>query len=282
MSEVDNVINSILGPAATSPEAPKVRFYRCPQCQHVFEHPSETLPPATCPACSMKTVFRVHPTREIAEAEARKANELTKAAEPPASVPATHAINPDAHAPNPAPAKPAKAKKEPKPATAPAPVAPIPVVPNVPTGFGPVDHKAERARRVAQFIHDHKLNGISVTPVGEGTVDSIGFTRWVEKEGKRVPNTSFLESTDTPESFKAEFKAAQREDSTVKLDAARICELSEELIGVTFGGELTASLYDMQRGHIRAKIGERVEIGAKVAKSGTVIFQVLGPKGGRK
>lgn len=267
MSEVDNVINSIMGTG----EAPKVRFYRCPTCQHVFEHAAETLPPAACPGCQTNTVFRVHPTREIAQAEAEKAKTVAAP-----SVPATHAVNADAPAPSPAPTtkSPAKPKAKPAPATA-APALPVPPIP---ANIGSVDHKAERKARIEKFCLDHKINGVSATPVGSGVIDSIGFTRWVEKEGKRVPLTSFLEPTDTPESFKAEFKSAQALDSTVKLDCARVCGLSEELNGVAFAGELTASLYDFKIGHVRVKIGQEVEIGAKIAKSGTLIFQVLGPK----
>lgn len=276
MSEVDNVINSILGPAAT--DAPKTRFYRCPQCQHVFEHPAETLPPVACPACQTKTVFRVHPTEAIARAEAAKA---TEALSTPASVPATHAVNTDAPAPTPAPTtKPRKAAKSaPVEPPAPNPVAQAPATSLVQVSGDP---KAERKARIEKFVVEHKLNGVSATPVGYGTVDSIGYTRWVDKDGKRVPVTSFLEVTDTPESFKAEFKAAQKDDSTVKLDAARICGLSDELRAIAYGGEITASLYDSVRGHVRSRIGDEVEIGARMSKHGTVIFQVLGPKAVKK
>lgn len=284
-NSVDSVIASIMG-GATEPKP--VRFYRCPQCQHVFGHPAETLPPATCPSCAVKTVFRVHPTQAVAEEEARKARELIAKANPvppapapaPLSVPATQPTAAQSpHEPAPAPEKPKAARKPatPKPAAQPAP-APTVTEPAAPSAPVTTDPRAARKAAIEKFVLENKLNCMAATPVGEGVVDSIGFTVWSERDGRRLPGFTFYEPTDTPASFKAELKEAQKTDGTVKLDVVRVRGLPAHLNELVFGGELVANIFDPRSGTVKTKVGDKVEIGARMSKGGTLVWVVTGVK----
>ncbi len=135
---------------------------------------------------------------------------------------------------------------------------------------GPIDWKMERER----FIFEHKINQLSWTPVGKGVVQTVGFTIWVEEDGKRSPVFRFMEPTDTPESFRAEYNKARELWGNVEMDVVRVAKLPPVMRPVTYQGELIARM-NAGEGRVFVRRGSNVTIGAKVANTGSLYFAIL-------
>jgi hypothetical protein len=297
----ENLVDSIMNGLGTV--APTIRFLVCPHCAGITEHPSTVMPPAACPKCGTATRMTVHPTREIADQKAHNIKEALEvmskpftpgAAAPNAAGPAFTTPKPEPHPMNPStksaepvkpieaapapPPKPAattrKAKPAPAPVAAPAPeVAPVDPIH---TALDQTDFKAVRNAAVEKFKYENKINGLDWTEVGVGEVFSVGFTLWQTVEGSRRPSYGFMEIIDTPASFRASLAEAKTVDPMVKIDVAQITGLSEALVPLVYGGVLVASIWDMKTGPMRVMAGTRVRLGAKVSKSGSLLWQVLG------
>lgn len=190
-------------------------------------------------------------------------------AEPVVEEPVAEAPKPEpvAEAPKPveAPKQAARAtrkKVEPKPVEQP--------VAEQTVADGPIDWKQERER----FIYEHKINQLSWTPVGKGVVQTVGFTIWVEEDGKRSPVFRFMEPTDTPESFRAEYNKARELWGNVEMDVVRVSKLPPVMRPVTYQGELIARM-NSGEGRVFVRRGSNITIGAKVAQTGSLYFAIL-------
>lgn len=279
-----DIVNSIInGTPAAGSAAPtgSIRFLVCDRCNQVHEHDMATLPPAVCPKCNEQTTFKVMPSAE--KAEALRQSRLRPATPTPAPVvpeaaPVTPPVPvvPPAQVTQPTPEPPApkapRTRRKVEAATAPEPApAQASVDPSA-----PVDYKAAREAAAAALIRKYALNEVEIKPVGTGTVFTLGFTRWAERDdGSRFPVYSFMELTDTPQSFKDELNSARREDGTVTVDVARITGLAPEVSAACFGGELIASLKN-QSGPVRVMAGASVKLGARLSKLGRLVWFVTG------
>lgn len=130
--------------------------------------------------------------------------------------------------------------------------------------------------RVKELIAKLQLNDLQPKQVGTGVIFSLGFTRWVEREGERVPQTYYMLPTDSPSSFRELYEAVHNADRTVAMDTALVSGLSAELADIAYRGEIEASLWDGKRGRISVMRGAKVRVGAKVSKRGRLLFSVLG------
>lgn len=285
MTDPMQAINNIIGGTGLPAAASTQRWLVCDKCGGITEHDMATLPPGTCPHCTQTTAFKVMPSQGHAQALAASfrpkietsTTDLTKVH--PSMLPPAPKAEPAPVAPavdNQPPVEPAPAKrtrKKAEPVVTPAPAAEQDA-PTVPLG-GEVDYRALREAAVNKLIQLHSLNEVEIKDVGTGMIFTLGFTRWTEHEGARRPVYSFMELTDTPQSFKEELNAARSEDSMITVDVARVTGLSAEIVPTAFNGELIASLRN-QTGPVMVTKGAKVKLGAKLSKQGRLIWFVTG------
>lgn len=271
------------GPAASAPSTPTpdtmigvLKFPVCAECGHVATWNPETEP---TPKCKCGASFRmVAPSLEVGR---RAAEQFMKAkATVPPSEP--EAPQPD---PTPTPATPKRTRR---------PVAPKPAEPSgasstsastapgatcaAPTTGASVPLTGKELRENAEKALSAKLNPVSVVEVGQGIVDALGYTVWIEKDGHRLPAWNFKELTDTPESFKAELNAARRTDGNITIDVARVSGLEPiELRQARFQNLLIANLVGGNpTGRVSCMPGSKVRIGAKLTSAGRPVFFIMG------
>lgn len=287
MTDPMQAINNIIGGTGLPAAASTQRWLVCDKCGGITEHDMATLPPGICPACAQPTSFKVMPSKERAEALAASFR-LEKTA--PMQTPIPASLLRPAAAPAPAPvvapvapqpaveSAPAEAPKHTRTRrkAEPAPAAAAPVVAEpTPVLGGEPDYRAIREAAVNKLVQLHGINEVEIKEVGTGMIFTLGFTRWTEHEGARRPVYSFMELTDTPQSFKEELNAARSEDSMIAVDVARVTGLSAEIAPTAFNGELIASLRN-QTGPVMVTKGAKVKLGAKLSKQGRLIWFVTG------
>ena len=272
MEAINNIIGNAAAPTTTA------RWLVCDNCKGITEHDMSRLPPATCSKCLQVTAFKVMPSMDAAT---RLASAAPVAPVAPAPVAEAAPV----------------VKRQRK--TAPAPVVAEPIPAQVAEGVkdlnaavsthlnhtepevllneqGQVDFKAMREAATNHLIQKFCLNEVDIKEVGQGTIFSLGFTRWVINEnGNRAPSYNFMEMTDTPASFKEELNAARAEEGMVTIDVAKVVGLNAEVAATSFGGELIASLKN-QTGPVRAGLGSRIRLGAKLSKTGRIVWFALG------
>lgn len=276
MQAINNIIGGVGAPASTN------RWLVCDKCGGITEHDMSTLPPGVCPHCTQTTAFKVMPSKGHAEALAASfrpkvetsTTDLTKVHPPAPKAEPAPVAPPVAHQPpvEPAPAKRTRKKAEQVVTTA-APAAEQDA-PTVPLG-GEVDYRALREAAVNKLIQLHSLNEVEIKDIGTGMIFTLGFTRWTEHEGARRPIYSFMELTDTPQSFKEELNAARAEDGMISVDVARVTGLTPEIAATAFNGELIASLRNAT-GPVLVTKGAKVKLGARLSKQGRLIWFVTG------
>lgn len=275
MSAINNIIGGIGAPSSAQ------RWLVCDKCGSITEHDMSTLPPAACPHCTQQTSFKVMPSKGHADALAasfRPAAPKETPTPPNLLRPTPVAPAADPVAPPVALEPPTPIKSAPRTRKRAEPVEQPPVAQAAPVAPTPTEHadpKAAREAAIARLIQTHNLNEIEVKELGQGTVYTLGFTRWTEQDGRRLPVYSFMELTDTPQSFKEELNAARQEDGMIALDVARVTDLTADIFPTTFGGELIASLKN-SHGPVLAARGARVKIGAKLSKLGRIVWFVTG------
>ena len=285
MQAINNIIGGVGAPASTN------RWLVCDKCGGITEHDMSTLPPAACPHCTQQTSFKVMPSKGHADALAASfrskpetsTTDLTKVHPsmlPPAPKAETAPVAPPvAHQPpvEPAPAKRTRKKAEPVQIITPAPASACTQeapAPTVPLGGEP-DYRAIRKAAVNKLVQLHGINEVEIKEVGTGMIFTLGFTRWTEHEGARRPVYSFMELTDTPQSFKEELNAARAEDGMISVDVARVTGLTTEIAATAFNGELIASLRNAT-GPVLVTKGAKVKLGARLSKQGRLIWFVTG------
>ena len=277
MTDPMAAINQIIGNAgAPATAGSSMRWLVCDNCGGITQHDMATLPPGICSSCDQATSFKVMPSLEKAQALVASKGAAPAPAATPAPAPVVAPVVAERPA-EPAPSEAvvpkhtrARKKAEPTPAvSAPAVAEPLPGL------GGEPDYRALREAAVNKLIQSHSLNEVEIKEVGTGMIFTLGFTRWTEHEGARRPVYSFMELTDTPQSFKEELNAARSEDSMIAVDVARVTGLSESIAATSFGGEIVASLRN-QTGPVMVTKGAKVKLGARLSKQGRLIWFVTG------
>ena len=277
MTDPMAAINQIIGNAgAPAGAGSSMRWLVCDNCGGITQHDMATLPPGICSTCDQATSFKVMPSLEKAQALVASKGAAPAPAATPAPAPVVAPVVAERPA-EPAPSEAvvpkhtrARKKAEPTPAvSAPAVAEPLPVL------GGEPDYRALREAAVNKLIQSHSLNEVEIKEVGTGMIFTLGFTRWTEHEGARRPVYSFMELTDTPQSFKEELNDARAEDSMISVDVARVTGLTPEIAATAFNGELIASLRNAT-GPVLVTKGAKVRLGAKLSKQGRLIWFVTG------
>jgi len=252
---VDNILKNI----KTEQQTAGVRYLGCKNCAAVQTWDMSQQVPAKCEKCESGAGFVV--ALSFLEAK-EKAGKTIGTQEPE-----------DQPTPAPAPAaKPTRVRKtatETKTSTATETA-------TATVNVTATDAKEARKQAIQKLIETHKLNQIEAVRVGTGTVFTLGFTRWVDGEHGRVPTYCFKELTDDPQSFRGLLDNARKQDGTIRIDVAMLTNIQPEaLCDALFNGQLIASMFS-KTGPILAVPGASVEIGAKVTKTGGLMFQVGG------
>lgn len=273
----------------TNPVQPTTSYWECQGCGKTGTGsfpatcqcgarcwPGSTAEEAHQRVCRVKGIA---PTESPATSQPESAPEKPVA---PAPVPESPATTP---APVPAvESKRGRKKKDAEPTPAPVTEPPIPeqsVVPaNVPVPEGGMEvvEQIDYAELRRAFVNKHQLTEV-FKPVGEATIESIGFTIWVKQEEGQPnrPMFRWMEPSDTSESFKAEFnRAVQQFGSTqVRMDVYRAAHVSPpDLKRIGFQGELTLNR-NAGDGSVYAVRGDRVRVGARLSKTGSIVFAAL-------
>ena len=246
-----NTMQAIQELTGIKPGAPPPKTYLCCEaCFYTYPMENAVIPPL-CPKCSQAA--RQWPGETVQQATSR-AKKVKSAVAPVALVAPVVPVAPAA------PFKKSRVTKQPITQIK------IPVATFSET-TGPKDYKALRAK----FAVERGLNEIEFKPVGSGVVAAIGFTVWCEVEGIRVPAYKFMESFDTPESFRGLMETYAKSSGRVAIDALRIINLDSALDEVGFNHELIATS-NIGHGSIRILPGAVANILAKVSKAGGLVF----------
>lgn len=274
MTGTESILNNIkneIGGKTT------VRYICCGECHGGTTYDLANPLPTTCPTCKAND-----PKWGVGMSFSEARNNLkTSPAPQPAQAPAIapaqepKTAKPVAQAPEPKPeqkpepkqtkARVSKPKPEPKaaePTVDPAVSAPV---------NDAIDLKAQRLAAIDKLISIHGLNTVQFIKVGTAEVYSVGFTSW---DGN-LPSYTFQEPFDTAESFRSVLKEARAQDGRIAVDVALMTNIEpQELVNALFQGQLVAGLAS-DTGPIRVKAGDKVKIGARVTKTGGLLFRVL-------
>lgn len=127
----------------------------------------------------------------------------------------------------------------------------------------------QKAAQVA-LIAKLKLDTVNYKEVGEGVVDAIGYTIWVDNR----PQYIIQEPIETAMDMMRQYRADRIEHPGIRFDAARIQNLPDEVNACSFKGQIVATLVH-RSGVYRVKQDEKVKIGAKVSGTGSLVWAVL-------
>jgi hypothetical protein len=241
-----------------------LRYTGCKNCAGIGTWDMSKAPPTTCEKCNTQSGFVLG--MSIVEVR-EKLKTGPAVSEPPAPPTPTTPPTPPAEQPKTTRTRVNKPKAT-ETKTETATETKVEVTPTA-------DLKELRKQAIDRLVAAKQLNQVDFKPVGRGTVFTLGFTRWVENEHGRVPTYCFKELTDDSQSFRQLLDSARRLDGTVKIDVAMISSIEpNELCETLFGGQLVAGLFT-KTGPLLASIGSHVEIGARVTKTGGLVFQIL-------
>lgn len=143
----------------------------------------------------------------------------------------------------------------------------------VETGAEDKDSRAaERKAKISAFVQKYKLSEHAPVPIGSAVIQTVGFTKWVDKQ----PHHRFMESFETPKSFATIYNTARAEQPTVSIDVARCSHVSNEEIRSILGPfNMVASLIHPQGGTQSVDKKQSVKVGAYKTKKGFIRFVVL-------
>lgn len=133
---------------------------------------------------------------------------------------------------------------------------------------------ADRQASVIALTNEFSLNTVQPKKVGQAQVYALGFTEWIEKDEKRVPNVTIKEPTDDAQSFRELLTNARKRDGRVCVDVARLTGFNSKIASCLFSYTLDASIFSPS-GPISVKVGDTVEVAAKVSNSGGLIWSVI-------
>lgn len=158
-----------------------------------------------------------------------------------------------------------KAVEQPKPTPEPVQTA----VDNEPEAES--DEVNDREVAVNAFIEKFALNEIQPVPVGTAIVQTIGFTKWVDKK----PNFVLMPPTMTGLEFQQVLDAARAEQPFTSIDCALCSHVDNpDLLACLYHGDMVASL-NAGQGTTMVKPGFKVKIGALKTSRGKLRFVVM-------
>lgn len=256
----DQVMNQIENEMKQAPKP--TLFICCQNCGKVSGWNKSIPVPTKCGSCGHEGAYGVGPTEEEAK---NKASMLARGEKP---VQAAQPAPAQAAQPAPKPKRPRKEQAEQlgqaEPTNEDGPA----------TNIG-VNVTGDRSAGLALLVGQKALNAVQVKPVCKAQVYALGFTEWIEKDGQRVPLVTIKEPTDDSQSFRDLLNAARRKDGRVCVDVARLTGFNESVAAALFNFTLDASIFTPS-GPIVVKVGDTVEVGAKLSKTGhSLIWQVL-------
>jgi hypothetical protein len=262
MSVMEQLINDIKSLTTDKPQT----FYCCQGCGHTY--PSAEVP-EVCPSCKATAYQWPGDTAEEAKSRADRAKGITNAPtttpEPSPSVePApTAAPNPPATTRKPRAARKTEEKLPEQPAAS------TPATSEQSTDT--VDFTAAREAAVAAFIEKHRLNEIQPLPVGHVTVQTVGFTLWLNKR----PVYRFHESVETGKEFMEAYNEARAEQPALAIDVARCSDCDNpELEACLYRGDVVVGL-NSGHGTKQVRRGDRIKIGALRTSTGKIRFVMI-------
>ena len=256
MSAMEAILNDIKKLTTEKPQT----WYCCQGCGHKYQAGEV---PQTCPSCNAAAYQWPGETAEEAEGRANRAKGATNVQ--PTTIPAPAVEEPPAA---PATRKPRAVKKaEEKP----------PEQPKAQTeatseqSSDTLDYTAIREAAVTAFIEKHKLNEIQPLPVGHATVQTVGFTLWMN----RKPVYRFHESVETGKEFMEAYNEARAEQPALAIDVARCADCdNSELEACLYRGDLVVGL-NSGHGTKQVRRGDRIKIGALRTSTGKIRFVMI-------
>lgn len=254
MSVMEQLIKDIKNLTTDKPRT----FYCCQGCGHIY--PSAEVP-EVCPSCKATAYQWPGDTAEEAENRANRAKGVANVQ--PATVSTPAPVEPPA-----ATRKPRSVKKtEEKPPEQPK-------APTEATSMQPsdsVDYTAIREAAVVAFITKHKLNEIQPLAVGHVTVQTVGFTLWLNKR----PVYRFHESVETGKEFMEAYNEARAEQPALAIDVARCSDCDNpELEACIYRGDVVVGL-NSGHGTKQVRRGDRIKIGALRTSTGKIRFVMI-------
>jgi hypothetical protein len=246
MSAMEAIMSEIKNLTMDDANLGIMQYYSCDKCGTVT---GGNKPPSKCIPCGAEDPFWfIGGSRDEAMNRRKTAQQQSPAATPaPAEAPKKRTVTKKA--------EPAKQ----------APVAPVPTVEATP------DLRAERDAKVQAFIAANNLNEIEPVFVGHATVQTVGFTLWMNKR----PVYRLHESFESAQDFAQAYNEARAEQPATRIDVAACCGVDNiELEACLFRGDLMASL-NSGHGTIQVRRGDRVKIGALKTTTGKLRFVVI-------
>ena len=233
----------------SEPAEEQIPYYCCQACGDTYR---STTVRADCPGCRA-TIYQ-WPGSSVEEARDRAARARGATTAPEKAEPA--AVE--------KPKRPRAAKKieEAKPETP----AQAPATPAVTT-----DYAEARDNAISALIEKHNLNEFQPVEVGTATVQTVGFTLWMNKR----PVYRFHEAFETAKDFAAAYNEARAEQPATRIDVALCSGVSNpEVEACLFRGELTVGL-NSGHGTIQVRRGDTVKVGALKTTTGKLRFVVI-------
>lgn len=246
---MNNVFDTLMGEVeATIAKPEHNRHATCQACMHTYEIDGEA--PRTCPSCNTQCFQWVHADREQSISFAKRAAEKASTDQQK-------------------PKRTRTTKKAEQPTTTNA-AADEPL--NAPAANDErPDLRAEREAAVQQFILDNNLNELTPVPVGHATVQTIGFTKWVDKK----PVYRFQQAFETGRDFAEVYDSERAIQPALMIDACQCSNVSNPALErCLFRGDLVASLNN-GHGTTMVRRGDKVVIGAYRTSTNRIRFAVL-------
>lgn len=253
---MNNVFDTLMGEVeATIAKPEHNRHATCQACMYTYEIDSEA--PRTCPSCNTQCFQWVHADREQSISFAKRAAEKASPdQQPKTEKPKRTRTKKKAEAVQTEQSTPSNADE---PLNAPAANDERP------------DLKAEREAAVQQFILDNNLNELTPVPVGHATVQTIGFTKWVDKK----PVYRFQQAFETGRDFAEVYDSERALQPALMIDACQCSNVSNPALErCLFRGDLVASLNN-GHGTTMVRRGDKVVVGAYRTANNRIRFAVL-------
>ena len=297
-------INRVISQQTGATTAPATKGLVCKKCSHAFEHNQADMPPTNCPACGELTSFIVYGSLKMAQEYAAKAPReeevIWEQADPitDPQQPEEHAIpfSPKSEAykdmvqpeiepqiqPEQEVEKP-KRKKATKPAPIPVPPPPPEETDGEEDGDENEEVSADREEWLAKLkaarealIARYKLDTLMFRPIGTAEAFAYGTTVW--EDG--LPEVYVWENYLEPKVMHQYIRELAMDvgQSGLGVDCVQLTDISPELGAAMPRRAVTASIVRKEGkalGPIRVKLGDKVNIGAKVSQKGTIVLQVL-------
>ncbi len=299
-----DAINRVISQQTGTTTAPATKGLVCKKCSHAFEHNQADMPPTNCPACGELTSFIVYGSLKMAKEYAARASQeeevVWEEADPTADAPkeGEHSIpfSPKSEAfkavteeaPTAEAEKPKTTRKKVK-AVKPEPIPePEPELEPEPLDEEEgededeeEDEELARRREAVAAAREalakrYKLDTLTYKPIGTAEAFAYGTTVWHDG----YPNVTVWEHYLDAATIRSYIRDLSMDEdvSGLTIDCVQLTDISPELASAMARRVITASIIrkdGKSLGPIRVKLGDKVNIGAKVSQKGTIILQVL-------